>query len=204
MARLPAQRRAIVRGARAMHAAGLVVGTVGNVSARASGERFLVTPSRASYARMRPREVVLLDAAGRALRGPGTPSREWRLHAEVYRRRPDVGAIVHTHGPAATAWTFRGEPLSLATEEVAYFDLGTVALASYAPAATPELARSAADALGAGRAALLERHGVVGVGATVEEALTICAVVERQAHVALLAAIGAGHGALAVATALSA
>jgi L-fuculose-phosphate aldolase len=181
-----AARRAVVRAARAMHEAGLVVGTVGNVSARAGGDRFLITPSRAPYARMRGRALVLLDGDGRPLTGGGTPSREWRLHAEVYRRRPDVGAVVHTHSAAATAWTFGGEPLALATEEVGYFDLGTVALAPFAPAATAQLAQGATDALGAGRAVLLERHGVVAVGATPDEALTICAVVERQALVALL------------------
>lgn len=173
-------RRAVVAAARSMVAEGLVVGTVGNVSARVS-DGFAITPTRAPYHAMHPRDLVTLDAQGTVLRGHHEPSREWPLHAAVYTERPDVRAVVHTHSLHATAWSLRGcEPLP-ATEECAYYDLGDVSIAPAAPAGSPELAAGVARALGGGRAVLLAGHGVVTVGGDPSEALTIALLVERQA-----------------------
>ncbi len=196
------RRGAVIDVARRMHRAGLVVGTVGNVSARTGRDGFLITPSRSPYAALRRRDLVRLED-GRRVGGGGATSREWRLHAEVYRARPDVGGVVHTHSPHAVAWSFRARALTLDTEEVEYFSLGAVPVAPHCPAGSAQLAETATAYLGAGKAVLLERHGVVGVGATVEEALTICEVVERQATVALLLAglpVGADPPVVAAAT----
>jgi L-fuculose-phosphate aldolase len=180
-----AQRRRIVAAARRMLDLGLVVGSVGNVSARVGG-RLLITPTQTPYERLRPRHVVVLDAVtGEAVSG-GRPSREAALHLAIYAQRPDVGAIVHTHSPHATAWSFLPEPPTPALEELAYYDIGVIRTARYAPPATWALARAGAHALRDGRAALLARHGVVATGRTVADALTIAAVVERQAQVSLL------------------
>jgi len=180
------QRKAVVRVAQSMCESGFVIGTTGNVSARVATDYFLVTPSRTPYEDMRPGDLVLLDGDGRVVRGRREPSREWRLHADIYRGHPDVGGIVHTHSPAALAWTFRRQPLRLATEEVEYFDLGPVPFVPYAAPGSEQLAASVALHLADGaRAVLLERHGVVGTGKTPLNALTVCAVVEQQAWVSL-------------------
>jgi L-fuculose-phosphate aldolase len=179
------QRRRIVAAGRRMLDLGLVTGSVGNVSARA-GDRVLITPSAQPYGRMRRRDLVVLDAATGAARSRGRPSREAALHLAVYARRPDVGAVVHTHSAHATAWSFLGEPLGPPLEELAYYDVGPIRTAPYRPPGSPELAEAAARTLGDSRAVLLARHGVVCVGATVDEALTLASVVEHQARVALL------------------
>lgn len=184
-------KRQVVRTARRLRRAGLVVGSLGNVSAR-DPERpdvMHITPTGRPYERMTPRDVVTMSLEGRAL-SEGVPSSEWRLHAAIYRAHPDAQAIVHAHGLYAQAWSFLGEPLPARTEELQALVGGDVRVAAYAPSGTPALARNAVAALRDRGAALLARHGLVTVGRTLEEALTRAQIVERQARVAWLLRLG--------------
>lgn len=167
-----------------MAAEGLVIGTVGNVSLR-TAHGVLITPTRMPYNDMRPRDLVLLDLGGEVRSGRRTPSREWRLHTQIYRARHDVAAVVHTHSLYATAWSFRGDDPLPALEEAEYYGLGCVRV-SRGCAGSGELADSAVAALGDGRAALLGSHGLVAVGPTADEALIAARIVERQASIAWL------------------
>jgi ribulose-5-phosphate 4-epimerase/fuculose-1-phosphate aldolase len=114
------------------------------------------------------------------------PSSDLQLHLLVYRERADVAAIVHTHSPYATAWSCTHQPLTPLTDEMEYLEIGEVRTARYQPRGTAELGRSAARALGTSRAVLLERHGVVAVGATPRRALDAAVAVEHQACVSWL------------------
>jgi L-fuculose-phosphate aldolase len=149
-------RSEIVRTARAMLERGLVTGTQGNVSAR-DGERILITPAGLPYEQMTPGDVVPID--------DDRASSEWQVHFAIYAARADVAAIVHTHSPAATAMSFR--------------DDAPFAVAAYAETGTAQLAVNAVGALGDGDHVLLAEHGVVGVGATLDDALAVCERVER-------------------------
>jgi L-fuculose-phosphate aldolase len=169
-----------VAAARAMLAHGLVAATQGNVSARA-GDRMWITPAARPYESMAAADVVGLALDGRPREG-ARPSSEWRVHAAIYTARADVGAIVHTHSVHATAWSFLGEELRVGEDELG----APVATAAFAPAGGDALAAAAVAALGSGRAVLLARHGVVGVGGSAAEALDVCAVVERHAQIAWL------------------
>jgi L-fuculose-phosphate aldolase len=174
-----------VTAARDMAREGLVTGSVGNVSARTAGG-FLITPTRVEYERMTADGLAFVGLDGAAASGSGEPSRESPLHAAIYRARADVGAIVHTHSVHATAWSFLPEPLGPPIEEIEYYGIGPIRTSEPAPAGSLALAGNAVLALGGGLAALLGRHGVVSVGATPQEALTVARVVELQAHVAWL------------------
>jgi L-fuculose-phosphate aldolase len=179
-----AQADGVVMAARAMLAKGLVVGTVGSVSARVSGG-FIVTPTRTTYHEMGSDDLVALDLLG-SIHGPALarPSREWPLHCAIYRSRSDVAGIVHTHSVHATAWSFLSEPLQPRLEEARYYGVGPVRTAPPAAAGSHELAENAVGALGRSGAVLLAGHGLVAVGPTVAEALMVAEVVEREAHVA--------------------
>jgi L-fuculose-phosphate aldolase len=185
--------RAVIAGAREMLARDLVVGTVGNVSARV-GAGMLITPTRFAYDRLRPRDLVWLAADGSPSAGRRAPSREWRMHAAIYRVRPDVAAIVHTHSVHATAWSFSGRGALPDCEELDYFAIGPVQTSAPAPAASQQLADNAVAALAGGRAAMLGEHGVVATGAGVAEAVLAATVVERAATVACLAAVARTAG----------
>jgi ribulose-5-phosphate 4-epimerase/fuculose-1-phosphate aldolase len=171
-------RAEVVAAAREMHRLGLVAGTAGNVSAR-EGDLIHITPSALPYPEMTEDDLVTLDAGGAVVAGEREPSSERRVHVAVYAARPDAGAIVHTHSGYATAWTFVGEPLVSA-------DLGSVRTAPYAASGSDAIAAAAVEAIEGRRAALLARHGVLGLAPTPAAALATCAAVERGARHAWL------------------
>ena len=180
---------AIISTARRMAELGLVIGSFGNVSCLRQ-DRILITPTGLDYFRTQPDDLVALDLAGNKQAGEREPSSEYRLHVAIYAARDDAKAIVHTHSTHALALSMMPSvgDLPTLTEEVEVLVKGPVPIASYVPAGTQELADRAAEILGAipGRALILARHGVVGLGESVEEALLVCELVEKAAKIDLL------------------
>ena len=183
----------LLETARGLRDRGLLVGTAGNLSVRVEDD-ILITPSRLPYERLSRRDVVVVDRDGRPLRGRHLPSRELPLHLAVYRARPDVRAVVHTHSPHATAWSFLDAALEPRTEDMDYYDVGVVRTAPPATAGSDELARTAVATLAGDGAVLLARHGVVAVGTDLESAACVAEAVEHQAHVAWLLRDGLSAG----------
>jgi L-fuculose-phosphate aldolase len=181
----------LVAAAWALADRGLVVGSLGNVSVRI-GDRVLITPTRIPHTALTVDDLVTIDLDGRPVAGRWAPSRESPLHAAIHRRG-EGSAVVHTHSVHATAWSFLEQELPALTEDLDYYDVGPVRAAPYAPPGSEQLAEGAVAALGASRAVLLERHGVVVATDTLEEAVTIAEVIERQAHLALLVRGGGAH-----------
>ncbi|MCW3009496.1 MAG: class aldolase/adducin family protein [Solirubrobacterales bacterium] len=175
----------VIAGARTLVAAGLVVGTVGNVSARV-GNRVRITPTRCPYDELTTDDLVTIDLDGRVVAGRHGPSREVPLHLAAYRARADVRAVVHTHSPYATAWSFLGIALEPHTEEIGYYGIGPVRTCPPADAGSHALADAAIAGLGDSKATLLGGHGVVAVGATVDEAIVVARAIEHQAQIAWL------------------
>jgi len=99
---LPAAREAIVTTCQELSRSGLVVGTAGNVSVR-DGDLVAVSPSGLRYADLTPELVGVHRLDGAAVEGVLAPTSELPLHLAIYAARPEVGAVVHTHSPAATA-----------------------------------------------------------------------------------------------------
>src|SRR5262245_48825130 len=90
----------------------LVVWTAGNVSARVPGaDLIVIKPSGVSYDDLTPESMVVCDLDGNRVEGELSPSSDTAAHAYVYRARPDVGGVVHTHSTYATAWAARGEAI---------------------------------------------------------------------------------------------
>lgn len=177
--------RRLVAAATELVSRGLVVGSLGNVSLRvADGMR--ITPTRIPHLELTPADLVFIDGNGTRRRGHHAPSLEWPLHAAVYAARADIHAAVHTHSVYATAWSCTGRSLPSLTEDFLYYDIGQVQVTEVRVAGSPELAKAAVRILGDSRAVLLGCHGLLTVAATVEEALTIAEVVERQAQIAWL------------------
>lgn len=175
----------VVDTARRSVADGLVVGTSGNVSARA-GDLVAVTPTGVPYDRLGPRDLVAVDLDGRQVRGELRPTSELPLHLAVYRAT-GAAAIIHTHAPHATA-------VSLLTDELPAVHYMTAALggpvrvAPYALYGTAELAAAALEALRGRTACLLANHGTLVHAATLERAYEHTAQLEWMSRVWLLAA----------------
>lgn len=183
---------ALVAAARALDAAGHMPQKSGNLSLR-SARGFLITPSGLPYAAMTADDLVECAPDGTP-RGAGRPSSEWRLHAAIYRARPDAMAVVHTHAPRATALSCarRGIPPIhyMITLAGAGGRLG-IPCAGHATFGTEQLAEAAVAALGDElRCVLLANHGVVALGATLAGAVALAREAENLAgqYLDLLAA----------------
>ena len=183
------QRRAVLDAARAMHAEGLVVETSGNVSARVTdGTRDLIaiTASSTRYDTMTVGDVVVVDHEGEPIIGDALPSTELLTHAAIYRARPDVGAVMHTHSTYASALAVVGIAIPPLIDEMVIVLGDSVRVADYAYPSTDELGESAVAALGERNAVLLKNHGFVGVGRTVGDALKACRLGEQLAKIFVL------------------
>src|SRR5208337_3948273 len=104
----------------------LVVGTWGNVSRRCSPESFQITPSGIPYHELQPGDMVAVDLQSGDCSGNMRPSTETPLHVAIYRRRPDVGAIVHTHSPYAAVFAVNRTEVPVLLEEIAQLVGGKV------------------------------------------------------------------------------
>lgn len=183
-----ALREEIVTCTRALDAAGLVPNKSGNVSARTE-RGFLITPAGVPYAETKPGQLVELTLAGEARPSSERPSSEWRMHAAIYAARPEVGAIVHTHSPRATALACAGRGIPPFHYMIALAG-GDIHCTRYCTFGTAELAASAVEGLEGRRAVLLGNHGVMAVGASLREAHAVATEVENLAgeYLDLLAA----------------
>jgi len=159
---LRAAREAIVATCQELSRAGLVVGTAGNVSVR-SGDLVAVSPSGLRYAELTPALVGVHRLDGTAVEAPLRPTSELPLHLAIYAARPEVGAIVHTHSPAATALSTLVDEIPPVHYYVAMFG-GPVIVAPYATYGTEELARNVVEALRDRTGCLMGNHGAVTVG----------------------------------------
>lgn len=183
-------RKEVVAFARKMYTDGLVAGTAGNLSSRVPGEeRVAITPSSLPYEEMEPDDVPILDLSGAVVVTGRAPSVEWRLHLAIYQARPDVGAIFHTHGVYSSVLAALHLPLPPIVEELAHYVGGQIEVAEYAPSQSPELSRNVVVALGGKAAALIANHGKVCCGEDLTSAYHVCQLVERVAHVYILACL---------------
>lgn len=185
----PALERAMVRVGRAMHRAGFVAGTAGNLSARLADGLFLATPSGLAKGRLGARDLLVVDGDGHVVRGrPGlAPTSEMPMHLEVYRRRPDVNAVVHAHPVHAVALSLTGDELQRSTIPEAVATFGSIAVTPYSPPSSHENADAITDAIAEHDVIVLARHGSLTVGATLEEAYRRLEVLEHTARILAVA-----------------
>lgn len=190
--RLPEQRQVVVAACRALLSTGLVRGTSGNVSVREPQSGLLaVSPSGADYLAMDPHDVAVMTDGGDILEGRLMPTTEAGLHLRIYRARPDVGAVVHTHSPFATTFAALREPVP-AVHYILAKAATTVRVAPYERYGTPELAEACVRTLGTDHGVLLANHGVVAVGPDVAAAMGVAEAIEYTAEITWRArAIGA-------------
>lgn len=180
-----ALRRALVAAAREMSATGLSQGTSGNLSAR-TPEGFLITPSGVPYGEIEPEMMVPMDVQG-GWNGDWKPSSEWRMHADIYRERPEAEAVVHTHSPHATAFSTLRQDIPAFHYMVAMAGGSTLRCADYATFGTQELSDAMLVALQDRKACLLANHGVICFENSVTRALWLAGEVEMLARQYILA-----------------
>jgi L-fuculose-phosphate aldolase len=181
----------LVGAYRRMLDGGLIQGTAGNVSVRA-GRGMLITPSSLDPAVMTEQHVCEFDLQRGFLGGDHVPSTEWLLHVGVYRGTT-AGAIVHTHSLAATAVSLVAEELPAVHYYIVRLG-GPVPVVPYATYGSEALAEGVGAALQDRQAAILQNHGTVTVGRTLDEALDRATLLEWLCELYLKAAcVGDPH-----------
>jgi L-fuculose-phosphate aldolase len=177
----------IVKAGRELYNHGLVRGTSGNISARIRGtDTFLIKPSGTRMEALKPEELVLVDLQGYKVRGESKVSMETLMHAAIYRIRKDAQAVVHSHAPIATAFGIaKMEILPLQIEMFMLLPKG-VPLVPFKPPGSKALAEAVQKKITNYDALILENHGIVTVGSTIEEACSLNEMVEEGAKIQLL------------------
>ncbi len=182
-------REQVVSTCRALLERGYLKATEGNVSVRvAGGDAFAVTPSNYDYAKMHADDIVVLDFEQKRLEGTLKASIEAGMHAAVYRERPDVNAIIHTHQPYASALALVRRPIPALFDEQVRFLGRSVEIIDYAPSGTSFLKRNVRRTVTSGaNAFILANHGVLVLGGDPERAVFNLALLEKVALDYLLA-----------------
>jgi len=189
MGQYTSSREQVVSTCRALLERGYLKATEGNVSVRVPGEEaFAVTPSSYDYAKMRAADVVVLDFEQKRLEGALKASIEAGMHAAVYRERPDVNAIIHTHQAYASALALVRRPIPALFDEQVRFLGRAVEIIDYAPSGTSFLKRNVRRTVTSGaNAFILANHGVLVLGGDAERAVFNMALLEKVALDYLLA-----------------
>jgi L-fuculose-phosphate aldolase len=176
-----------------MAAMGLVSGTSGNVSARLGSyegrDLMAITASGVSYDTLGVDDIAIVDYEMEPVEGEAIPSSESLLHVAIYRRRPDVDAVVHTHALYSSVTAVVGVDIPPIVDEMVVNIGGAVGVSEYAFPGSSELAENVCDALGDKSAALIRSHGSVGVGRTLGEALDACALTEKVAQIFVMSSM---------------
>jgi len=178
-------RAELAAAGREMLRKGLTVETWGNLSLRdpASGLVYL-TPSAMPYDAITEEDVVAVAPDGKLVEGWRKPTVEAGLHLAVYRARPGVNAIIHTHPIFSLVFAVQHRDIPPVIDEAAQVLGGAARCAAYALPGTEALARNAVEALGeSGMACLLANHGAVCLGRDMEQAFKTAAVLEMTARV---------------------
>jgi len=175
----------------------LVVGTEGNISARIPRtDRILIKPSGVSMGFLKAEDIVVVDLDGNKIDGELAPSIETPLHTAIYRVRSDVQGVVHTHAPFSTAFGIAGtEIIPLQVEMFLYIPNG-VPIVPFKLPGSKELAEAVQNLVRDYNAVILENHGLITVGSTIEEALLLTRMIEECAKVQLVATLLAGKDAI--------
>jgi len=168
----------------------LVTWTSGNVSARVPGTGLMVIkPSGVTYDDLTPDAMVVCDLDGTTVEGAHAPSSDTGAHAYVYREMPEVGGVVHTHSPYATAWAARGEPVPCAVTAMADEFGDDIPVGPFALIGGDDIGRGIVATLRGRRspAVLMRSHGVFTIGRDARSAVkaaVMCEDVARTVHLA--------------------
>lgn len=158
---------------------GYISGTWGNISLRVDDKMMVITPSGRNYEDLMPEDIVEVNYQNLRYEGQIKPSSEYKLHAEIYKTRSRIQAVIHTHQMNASTVAAARRDVPPILDDMAQIIGPSVRVADYALPNTKKLVRATVKALKGRYAALMANHGAVCIGRDMEEAFVVCEVLEK-------------------------
>lgn len=189
---LEALRKQVLAAALEMDRMALTRGTSGNISARDAGTNLVaITPTSLPYNTLAPEDITIVDLNGNFVEGNHKQSSETPMHTAVFRVRPDVMGVVHTHSPYATAFSVANREIPALT--IPLVSMAPIPVVPFEMPGSQELAdRVSAAVMGGRNAVLLQNHGVLTAAPNVDKALSSAVYVEEGAQVGLFSLLLGG------------
>jgi L-fuculose-phosphate aldolase len=180
-------KKLIVNTGRKLYKQNLTIGTWGNISVLdPDTDLVYIKPSGMNYNEIDLEDIMVIDKKGKIVEGFRKPSIEMPMHLSIYNARKDVKAIVHYHPIYSSVLAVTGFSLPGICEDFVQIVGEKVLCAKYALPGSEELAKNAVVSLGNRNAVFLLNHGTLCVGRDIKEAMKVCYVVEKTAHIYIL------------------
>jgi L-fuculose-phosphate aldolase len=180
-------KKLIVNTGRKLYKQNLTIGTWGNISVLdPDTDLVYIKPSGMNYNEIDLEDIMVIDKKGKIVEGFRRPSIEMPMHLSIYNARKDVKAIVHYHPIYSSVLAVTGFSLPGICEDFVQIVGEKVLCAKYALPGSEELAKNAVVSLGNRNAVFLLNHGTLCVGRDIKEAMKVCYVVEKTAHIYIL------------------
>jgi L-ribulose-5-phosphate 4-epimerase len=165
---------------------GLVAYTSGNVSVKINNH-VIIKPSGIPYDELKTEDMVVLDMEGNVVEGKLKPSVDSATHLYLYKNLPDVGSIIHTHSPYASAFALLSQPIPVySTAHADVFGV-QVPVSNYAPVGSEAIGKAVIEVVNQAKAVLLSKHGVIVMGKNIKETIRKAIFLEEVAQTAYLA-----------------
>lgn len=184
MEEMELRKQIIDTGIKLIHS-GLTHGTCGNISCRIGRNEILITPSGIPYEKIAPEDILKVNFSGK-VEGRESPSVETPLHLSIYKKRSDVGAIIHTHSTYALAVSAAATSIPIFLDEIFSHIGGDLNIAEYNLPGSEKLAKKVVKALENKDAVLLSNHGAVCCGKSLEMAFETAEAVEKICKIFIL------------------
>lgn len=173
----------VIRGGKILAESGLIARTWGNISARISDDKFVITPSGLAYETLTPGQIVEVNIADCSYEGDIKPSSEKGIHADTYRLRPDVNYIIHTHQQMASVLSIEGKDIVPVNDEYKQILGDIVPCAAYGMSSTGKLRKNVVKALSSNprcKAVLMKYHGTICMGEDLDNSFEIAQTLEKM------------------------
>jgi len=166
---------------------GFCAGNEGNHSYRIGPDRFLCTPTGISKGNLRPDDLCVVDGEGKQISGKRKRTSEMMMHLVIYKARPDVKCVIHSHPPHATAFAVAGVELPTCIHPEAEVFLGAVKTAKYVTPGDNRLGESLLPYIKDANTIVLQNHGVVCFDTDLEQCYYKLEIVDAYARILILA-----------------
>ena len=182
------KKLALIETAKRCFERGLQTNAGGNLSVRLTcADAIVIKPSLVGFNECTMDNLMIADFEGRVIAGHGKPSADLDFHADLYKIRPDIGAIVHVHSPWATGWASAGLEIPCLTVQT-LGKIGRMPLIPLSENGGPQTARDISPVMKdpSVNVAILANHGTIGVGKTLMDAQYLVEIIEETAHIAFV------------------